>query len=496
MAVGGSNRPRNAGTAVSATLGVLCVFSLFASLLMTDGYVKLSAIAFAGLMCAGLLLVWCERALGYLIAPQMMALCFLGQLFWLTLIGVMRIENPLLYSEVNLDVVAQALPIVMSLLLFPIGALIACVCLRALVPRNSSSGLSDLKRILADKSPGLEGYAIAIAILQLAYWPAALEGSGSIGYLVRVITNALFCAPLLAGAIASLYPRTRALWIIVLSVNGFLGLVVGARERALAPATWYVIGYIMMTEGEKRRKAVMVTLMTCVPLLAISSAIGVVRGDLGRGGAELFSFDRAGDVFAEVRDTLLFRRSDRPDELGMNGIGRMFVWANAAVVSQTPEQIPYTGFDDAMDEVRLYMDIAALSGRTVDDYLDAGQGNAKARRYGFLVNRFTSVDFGSVADSWARGGPYATLACGIGLAIFVGCCELFSKQMLGLEPCDRCVMVLVCLRWAMFSTSAPLLVVVRGLTLTIMLCIVIAYVRILVTPNRYKRLSRVGWSHG
>jgi hypothetical protein len=394
------------------------------------------------------------------------------------------------------DVNAADAPVrsVLAMLMVPAGTLAAVAIWRlfsglsgAVVEAQPEDG-----SVVADRRM----YLFSAAALQLLYWPATLEGAGTIGYVIRVLTTALLAAAFLAGRDSRSDRRLGGVWVAVLVINVVIGVAAGTRAKAFVAIVLFGAGYISALQQRKRWLVGALALAASLPMLEVAGAMGVVRGDTGRGGLELVQTDHVRDVLQQVSRQMSSSNKDDADAIRAQGVGRMLAWTNVVVPILTPDTVPYRGLAGLFDETTQMMKVAQFSGQNAEDLYDADLYMAPARRYGFMVNASTAVEFSVVADAWSRGGaPIALLFCFVAtLALLVG--EMAMNRFRRWGRGVATILTLPVLKTAFFdSTVLPLLPTIRGMVLSIIAIVLFAFFaelaqRSIRGPVRRRRLAR------
>jgi len=428
-------------------------------------------------------------------APRLFIAAFELQCTALVAIGLLGL--PLGPPFHPFDVNAEDAPVrsVLAMLMVPAGALAAVALWRLF------SGLQKKQRpaepfgakAVADRRM----YLIIAAAIQLLYWPATLEGSGVLGYVIRVLATALLAASFLAGYDSREDRKLGGLWVGVLVINVVIGIAAGTRAKAFVAIVLFIAGYISSLPSRKRWLVGAIALAAAIPMLEVAGAMGVVSGDTGRGGLELVRTDHVRDVLVQLSRQVSSDNKDDADAIRAQGVGRMLAWTNVVVPILTPETVPYRGLAGLWDELTQMVKIAQLSGLNADDLYDADLYMAPARRYGFMVNANTSVEFSVVADAWSRGGaPIAILFSFIAtLGLLAGemAMNRFGRWGSGVTT----ILTLPVLKAAFFdATVLPLLPLLRGMVLSVLAIVILAFFaelarRSIRGPVRRKRLAEM-----
>jgi hypothetical protein len=308
-------------------------------------------------------------------------------------------------------------------------------------------------------------YLTATGGLLIFYWFAAIEGSGAIGYVVRVLSTTLLFVPFLAGVFSARFRAVRNFWFVVLAINASIGLAAGSRFVALLPIVLYVVGYITTLHGWHRRRAIMLTLAGGLAAFFVTGIIGIVRQEIGRGGVEIFSSERVAAVINEAEQVVAQGASGR-DLIVFNALTRLLAPTNVAVPMLSPEVIPYRGFEGLQREIVATARIQALSGVSHGEYLEAGLGQGPANAYGFLVDETNAFEFGILPDGWSRGGPLVVLLFGFSLTLVYIASEKLARRRYRNNPAAFLLLLAVVAKSVFLDAGVfPLLHTLRSLIL-------------------------------
>ena len=340
-------------------------------------------------------------------APRLLIVSYGLQFFALAAIAALGLPLSPPYHPFDVNIGDAPVRAVLAMLTVPLGVLLAVAAWR-LVGHHSSRIAADPTQVNATAHQR-RVYLVIAALAQLFYWPAALESSGIVGYVVRILATAWVVAPFLAGRDSRHDRSLVLLWSAILVLNAGIGIAAGTRSLALIPAVLFTVGYISALSGGRRFAVGALALMGTVPLVQLAGAVGVVRDDLGRGGLELMQADHVREVFRHLWDAMAPGDKQSAEEVNVQGVSRMLGWTNVVVPLMTPDTIPYRSLDGFFDEALQTFRVASMSGLTADDLYDAGLSTAQARVYGFNVSSSTSVEFGLAADAWSRGGAPVVL---------------------------------------------------------------------------------------
>ncbi|MEW6731317.1 MAG: hypothetical protein AB1489_08260 [Acidobacteriota bacterium] len=450
---------------IIVVLATLSIFAYTAVALLDTGRGKL-LIASIGTMALSGLIYFAIRALApSIILPRIIVLSYTLQLFWLTLIVALDLPTAPLYNDIAPDISEYPLLATLPSLIIPIGTLCGTLLFRLFQPEQK---VSPIYSSAIDAPPAdLNWYLVFAALIQLLYWPATMESAELAGYLIRVLSQSFILVPFFAGRFANRLPWVRFSWIIVMSINAIIGLVVGARGVALIPLGLFILGIISSLRGQARKRATLIVVVASIPIFLISGVVGTMRDQIGRGGLELFSIERATQVIESIPESLTSVPSTNNAEIAIQGLGRMLIWTNIVIPVMSPSLVPYREFTGIEEEIKLSLQISNLAGLSRDDLYDAGLSSAPANSYGFTVNSGNSVEFGLLADGWSRGGPFIALLFGLVATLLLATAEVLLRKLWEIMPAAAILLLAIAMKSAFETSAVPLLGTVRALILNI-----------------------------
>jgi hypothetical protein len=450
----------------------LLLASLLAALYgIGDSRTRLTTVALGG---AALAVAAC-LAIGKLMAQYYAARVLVAgaavQLLALTAISAVGLPLSPPYHPFEVNAADAPFRVVLAMLTVPIGALIAAA-VWSCVPRLRTE-TDTAEEIARQRRP----YLIIGAIVTLLFWPAGLENAGAAGYFVRILASALLVAPFLGGRDCRRDGWLAMLWCVAILINAVIGIVAGARSKALIAVVLFAVGYISVLPRRRQAAAWICAIIAIVPLVRFVGAVGVARDELGRGGLEVVQFDHMREMFDRTFREMMPGDKAIGDDLALQGVSRFLAWSNVVVPLMTPEAIPYRGLEEFPDEARQTFRIASMSGLTPEDLFDAGLYTAPARQYGFTVNANTSVEFSVAADAWSRGGVGVALLFGFVAALGLTFGELCAYRLHRFPAGVGTILFLPIAKIAFFDANAvPLLPMLRGMVFEMVLlaCVVSA----------------------
>lgn len=458
---------------VMVGLASLVTVTFVAVPLLENGRVLLSVVCAGALALCGLIFFAIGALTPSLLLTRIVTLGFITQMFWMFLIAVSNTPTRPGGNLTAPDAADYPLQAVLPFLLIPLAALGVAFLLWIFRMKSHLPILS----ILDVKHNDIAPYLVLAALIQLLYWPASTENSGVLGYLVRAISYTFAFAPLIAGRYSGKLPNVQRFWIVSMAINAAIGLVVGSRLIALMPPTFYMIGLISALRGSDRARMTVLAMVAFIPVLILSGIFGLVRQDIGRGGIELFGSERVSRVLDSATNILNPEKTATAREepsIGAEGLSRLVMWSNIVVPIMSPEMIAYRGYDGLGEEAMLSANIANMSGASVEDLLQAGLFAGPASRYGFTVNKDTSVEWGVLADGWSRGGLVGALLFGFIAVTILTQSEKIIRGSRIVPPAARLFLFSVYAKSAYGVLGVTLLTTIRSMILDTAIILAIA----------------------
>lgn len=366
---------------------------------------------------------YCLYAAAGVLAPRMYLsrfaiVLFSGQGLWL---GVLALLGHSLAAKLTFTSVSIAEFPVRAVLPLLVVPSVAIVSLGIVKGASSRGGESVAKAPNPDrKSKRKRRFHLIVAAIPVgAYWIAAQPGTGFAGYVGRAAGSALMFYPLFAGAYSRDDRLAGWLWRAVLAANAVMGALMGTRTPFIS-VLLYALGWLYAGPRNRRRVEVLLVSGLGAFLMIMSGIVGLVRGEMGRGGIEMVSIERAQAMAAASRERLGDggEEGGGGPEIAQEAFSRLVAWSNLVVPILSPNPVPYRGYVNLLDEVKTASTINALAGRSAEQWLAAGLGSGAATRYGFIVNPSTSVEFSVLADGWSRAGLEGALVLGF-IVLFV-----------------------------------------------------------------------------
>jgi hypothetical protein len=151
---------------------------------------------------------------------------------------------------------------------------------------------------------------------------------------------------------------------------------------------------------------------------------GIVRDQIGRGGIEVLQQEgrvsEFSNTFSEVLNAYLSGDAEVLQQIDEQSSGRLKSSSSILenVLTKTPSEVPYRGFENIDFELNEIFNLVAFSGDVSIDninekrtlYAELEIGHAAANRYGgYAVSATNSVEWSIAADAFSRGGYLAVL---------------------------------------------------------------------------------------
>jgi hypothetical protein len=456
-------------------LALLATVTLIAVPLLDNGRVLLSVVCVGALALGGLIFFAIGALTPSLWLLRIITLGFILQVFWLFLIAISNSPTLSAGNPSAPDIADYPLQAVLPNLLIPLAALVAAFLLS--IFRLDSHLPTGIPSILNVKGTDIAPYLVLAALIQFFFWPAMTEHSGLPGYLVRVLSGTFAFVPLVAGRYSRKLSNIHRLWIVSMAINAVIGLVGDSRLVAFMPPALYMIGLISSLRGSARTRMTVFAVVAFIPVLMLSGIVGLVRQDIGRGGIEFIGSERVSQVLNSASRIISPERTATVVEktsIKEAGLSRLVVWSNIVVPIMSPEMISYRGYDGLGEEALSYAQIAGVSGASLQDLLQAGLFAGPANRYGFTVNKNTSVEWGVLADGWSRGGLMGAFLFGF---ITVTILMLAEKTIRGsriLSPAATLFLFFVYVKNAYGVLALTLLMTIRSMIIDTGIILVIA----------------------
>lgn len=257
-----------------------------------------------------------------------------------------------------------------------------------------------------------------------------------ISYYIAAFALSFSFSPILVGLLwAEQSKFMKISWGLALCVNALFHFVQGSRGTGLFPVIFFILGYLISIYQQKRlfKKRVLAFGIIGICFMPVLSFVQTFRDMSGR-GLEVNAKNIAlmFDAAREMAD------SKQDDDSGIDqSLGRMLIATNVAVPKMTPGEVPYRGFDYINEEFGVMFSLAGSEGAEAQREVRANShiGTAPAIKYGFSVNKFTSVEWPLFADGFSRFGYLGILGYSLIFALFLSflekeCSKLWRRNKL------------------------------------------------------------------
>jgi hypothetical protein len=351
-------------------------------------------------------------------------------------------------------------PSVALLLVMPALATLTILSVRALVPQAESTQPVPSGHIEIATDPRLPSVLIFTAVASLLYWLCALFQFGFIKAILETLFRTLMFVPFFAGYFFRVSRIGSICWISTLAVNVLVGTLTGGRAAAFMPIILYSVGAFFGAGARQRWIIVVVIAALAAPGAYIFGMIEVARSEVGRFSIANLSGDRARQVVSRLGDKQAEGRDDyeRLPSMVRTNI-RLVTWPALVVAAQAGGgNGNYRGFADLSEQITASLNVVVLT-RTMSEYYGEGLWNLRASDYGFRVDEGTSVEFGVLAESWDRGGPWAAYIYSLLAVLFLWVAELVVRRLLIHHPALKAVgacAVFATAYWSMNTYNLPL----------------------------------------
>lgn len=226
-----------------------------------------------------------------------------------------------------------------------------------------------------------------------------------------------FCVPLVAGIQATYMRRKDKLFLIVLfGLIVFFFTLANRRRYAMIPILSFLLGYFLLSRGRTKTKLlfVLILLFGFPTYMVIGNT---VRYFVGKAGYE----DLGKSLYALKGWKYAAEKAEWADSV----FTRLFYSGGHAIITETPDSIPYVGFSPV--EYIRETSIAFIPEKFMDrKEFEAGAkyaGNYVLNNYGiskFYITREHQVGVTSLGHFWLLGGWPFIIAGAIILALLHG----------------------------------------------------------------------------
>jgi hypothetical protein len=245
--------------------------------------------------------------------------------------------------------------------------------------------------------------------------------SGFFEYVFQILATIFILLPFFIGRWKKELGQTVfTIAIIAILVKGSIVVLSGGRFGAILPILILFYGFLLQLDPKARVKWVSVFLIIGIPIgMVFVGVSGIVRDQIGRGGIEVVQQEgrvsEFGNTFSEVFNAYLSGDVEVLQQIDEQSSGRLNSSASILenVLTKTPTEVPYRGFDNIDFELNEIFNLVAFSGDVSIDninekrtlYAELEIGHAAANRYGgYAVSATNSVEWSIAADAFSRGG--------------------------------------------------------------------------------------------
>ena len=446
---------------------------------------RLMAVAFAAFAfnLATMLLVW--RRWRGAVAVFGLGLNSILQAFFLGTICVPGLMGKLSFFQPFDVIIGSEMRAGLMLVLVPAVCLVVLLA-REFLTKDALPGAGGMKAIAED--PALPTLLIFSAVFSLLFWAGSFMEFGLVKAATQTLQRAFIVVPFLAGLCFRISPMATSVWLGSLALNLALGVLTGSRAPAFLPAILYAIGVFFGCSSRQRIIYLLILPVVAVPSAYVFGMIEVIRSDVGRLRIGELTGARIGQVSERMSESGVGDSNDPYADLPawVRTNVRVVTWPTLVVAVAANER-RYRGFDDLPEQAVASLNIVALSGK-ISGYYNEGLFNLRASDYGFTVNEGTSVEFGMLAESWDRGGPWAAAAYSLVAVLILGAVEGLSRRILRNHPALCAITVCVIFGTAFWTLNIyNLMLSLRHMVVNLFFCFVVFGAVNAFAPKRNQR---------
>lgn len=280
--------------------------------------------------------------------------------------------------------------------------------------RHRSNGVLDRNKIPGDS---FNWFILFVSLNTIAYGLVLGLGSfGPVGYLVSV-THATFTLYMFFVGYWNIKLKWFPIAFFALFAEVVTSILAGGRFPVFLQTGLFFVGYLI-SRSLPQRKVLIVAAFILLPFVySLIGIMGIVRDEIGRTREAFRTTDRV-SIYLSTFSKIWNGGSDlSEDEISNLGKGRNINWPSLAVIALSPEVIPYAGFENLDTELEAVVNVVGISaGTDLEEILESREaqiekslGTGMANRYGYMVTRDNSVEWGLLSDSWSKGGPIVFL---------------------------------------------------------------------------------------
>lgn len=248
----------------------------------------------------------------------------------------------------------------------------------------------------------------------------------NLNYILQAISLAFSFSPVIFGLLyKSAAKKTKYLWLIILSITFIIHIIQGSRGYAILPLIFFLIGYIIQLDNNKKRLSLLVIfLIIAFPFLSFFGKISDFRSIYGRGlNVSIENLSKLTDFVFDSNNIKIVESSSN------NGLNRLLNQPDIAVIKLTPEKIPFRSSNYIFEELKNMISLQGSSDKLSSSF-HRKYGNSVAINYGYTVSKTTSVEFSLLADSYSRAGIFGVIIYYSFLVLLLFCLEVMTASSL------------------------------------------------------------------
>jgi hypothetical protein len=335
----------------------------------------------------------------------MVAVHYLFQVLWLGVYLVVSSSSLVwINSEVTINLNSRPFLIMAGMAMMPAVALLVA----RLLGRSRAPQIDLLAFVRQNPTPMFKTILYVFSTVGPLYFLA--PASTMIPALPGILSYAhysFFVTPVLIGLCWRRCLGPIVAFGLCMLITIAFALAEGSRAIIFLPLAYFAAGWWFTLNRSRRIWTAVAAPLCIVPILLISAGIESVR----RHGTKDASRDLSGsslEMVSLVKQHLF--EEDVADKVAQ-GVGRMIVWSYFTVIIQSPDVVPYRGFDNFGTEIRVLNQSTMF--RNTETYLDEmvqeDFGMGVMRLYGYPLSGGGTVPISFMADAWSRGGALIAL---------------------------------------------------------------------------------------
>ncbi len=282
-----------------------------------------------------------------------------------------------------------------------------------------------------------------------------------------------FYVPLVAGAQATYMRRRDKLFLIVLfGLMVFFFTVVNRRRYAITPILSFLLGYFLLSRARTKTKLLFIL------ILLLGFPTYMIIGNTVRYFVGFIGYEDIGKSLHALKG---WKYAAKETEWADAVFTRLFFSGGHAIITETPEQVPYVGFHPA--EYLQETAIAFIPGKFFDrmefEVNAKYAGNFVLNNYGiskFFITRRHQVGVTSLGHFWLLGGYPFIIAGALILALLHGLVFKIINRALTRKPEMALFLTACMLQSAIEMSGVDFINVMRLLFWRMVLAIAFYYV--------------------